>query len=91
MSKVLEATTAIKAAWDKTRELVNAYDISIYNGVCKVAVNKIRDLEQIPGEYTIEARGGGKDYPWEAVKEYDGVRFFCLLEQAEYEELQQAS
>ena len=50
MSKVLEATTAIKAAWDKTRELVNAYDISIYNGVCKVAVNKIRDLEQIPGE-----------------------------------------
>ena len=91
MSKVLEATTAIKAAWDKTRELVNAYDISIYNGVCKVAVNKIRDLEQIPGEYTIEPRGGGKDYPWEAVKEYDGVRFFCLLEQAEYEELQQAS
>ena len=91
MPKALESTTAIKAAWDKTRELVNAYDISIYNGAVKVAVNTIRDLEQIPGEYTIEPRGGGVDYPWEAVKEYDGVRFFCLLGQPEYEELQQAS
>ena len=88
MPKALEVTTALKAAWDKTRELVNAYDISIYNGVCKVAVSEMRDLEQIPGEYTIEPRGGGVDYPWEAVKEYDGVRFFCLLEQAEYEAYQ---
>lgn len=91
MSKLLEVTVQAKAAWQALTELMSGpISIEISGRKAEVHLGEMRDLEQVPGEYAIEPFGG-KDHPWQAVKDYDGFRFFVLLTQEEYEAARQAS
>jgi hypothetical protein len=89
MDKVLEATDAIKAAWDAVSAVVNPTEIMISAENKQVHVKSIRDVEQVPGK--LEFCDFKSDWFVKAAyKELRGVRFFCLLTKAEYEELKGA-
>lgn len=88
MSKAQEATAAIKAALKATSELVNTTSIYLTSDLMQVHVSDMRDLEQVPGKVEYNPFMPEDDYPWEAYKEVDGVRFFTLLTQEEYEGLE---
>lgn len=90
MNKASEAAAAIKAARDAVGAIMNALAMHIDRNNMQVHVSDARDLEQVPGTLEI-SDWDNDDFPYEAYKTLDGVRFFTLLTQAEYEALQQAS
>jgi hypothetical protein len=88
MSKAQEATAAIKAAWNAVDALMDdTLAVTIDRIVAQVHVSNVSDLDHVPGRLEISDRGAG-NYPYEAHKTLDGVRFFTLLTQEEYEGLQ---
>lgn len=94
MNKATEVTAAIKAAWEKANEL--SHSISIYSArdLMQVHLAELRDLEQIPGEMEIREFSNPSEsnpYSHEASKMVEGVKFFCVIQRAQYEELQKAS
>jgi len=84
VDKVTQAIEALKAAEVAIREMVNPISVSFDKwGRREVQVETLRDLEQIPGEVRYEAFQA-KDYPQfkaQAVKECNGYKFFCVLEE----------
>jgi hypothetical protein len=77
VNKAQEAATAIKAAIDKTNEVMHCICIMANNHGVTVQVQSLDDLEQVPGEE--RRQPFSHDYPVEAYKMVDGVKFFCLL------------
>ena len=91
-NKVSELCEAIKAAQKLAGELFSGNPgISSTNFHRKVAVGSLRDMEQIPGEAKIEPFNYGSEFQWRASKPFEEVEFYCLMTQAEYEEIQEAS
>jgi len=89
--KAQEVTTKIKDAWQAVSELTaGTISISVNLWKTEVLLTSMRDLEQVPGEVQYEVRDC-EEFPWEAVKVYDGVTFCCLLRTDEYEAWQKAS
>ena len=90
MSKAQEATAAIKAAWNAVDALMDdTLAVTIDRIVAQVHVSNVSDLDHVPGRLEISYRDrGAGNYPYEAHKTLDGVRFFTLLTQEEYEGLQ---
>lgn len=88
--KAQEATAAIKAAWNAVDALMDdTLAVTIDRIVAQVHVSNVSDLDHVPGRLEISDRGAGAgNYPYEAHKTLDGVRFFTLLTQEEYEGLQ---
>ena len=90
MQKALEVATRAKAAWQALTELGGqpiSIDLNRYSA--EVHVGTLRDLGQVPGEYNIEPFPDiSGEFPWRAAKVCDGVMFFTLLKQKEYEGLQ---
>jgi len=84
MSKATEATAAIKAAWAAVSELTVPVAIS----QSEVHVLGYRALEQIPGETVHRQIGQGRMAAHEMSRTLDGVRFYCLLTQRDYEGLE---
>jgi len=83
MSKATEATAAIKAAWAAVSEITCPVSIS----QSEVHVLGYRALEQIPGETIHRQIGQGRAAAHELSRELDGIRFYCLLSQRDYEAL----
>jgi hypothetical protein len=90
MDKVAEVTTAIKRAWDITRELAPTIKVDITADAAQVLLSDMRGLEQVPGEAAYRPFGKFPD-TIEAYKVYDGIKFFCLMRQAEYEALKESA
>lgn len=97
MEKALEITDAIKAARQKTLELVRALSIDVIS--MKVHVSCMDDLEQIPGDYRVtKLRNSSSDLKYdftcdlkyEATKIFRGVTFYCLLKSEQYDALGKA-
>ena len=85
--KAQEATAAIKAAWNAVDALMDDTLVVIIDRIiAEVHVSNVSDLDHVPGRLEISDRGAG-NYPYEAHKTLDGVRFFTLLTQEEYEGL----
>lgn len=91
MEKALEIIDAIKAARQKTLELVRALSIDVIS--MKVHVFCMEDLEQIPGDYRVtKLRNSSSSftYDYEATKIFGDVTFYCLLKLEQYEALRKA-
>ncbi|NLI74754.1 MAG: hypothetical protein GX369_08340 [Euryarchaeota archaeon] len=93
MEKALEIIDAIKAARQKTLELVRALSIDVIS--MKVHVFCMEDLEQIPGDYRVtKLRNSSSsftcDFEYEATKIFGDVTFYCLLKLEQYEALRKA-
>jgi len=89
MDKVLEFTDAMNNLWRLATSIVNPIEIMISAENKQVHVKSIRDVEQVPGK--LEFCDFKSDWFVKAAyKELRGVRFFCLLTKAEYEELKGA-
>jgi len=78
--KVLAATQAIKAAEAAVSEIVSKYfSVSFEHGKSEVSVFTLRDLDQIPGKIEYIDRIDREEYPVKAMKMFDGVEFYILL------------
>lgn len=84
MNRAQEAAQAIKLAIDKTNEVMHCICIMANNHGVSVQVQSLRDLEQVPGQE--RRQPFSHDYPIEAYKMVDGVKFFCLLTAEEAKE-----
>lgn len=89
MYKILKGVQQLKGAISIIEEVINIIAIDIAYGSTRIHVQTLRDLEQIPGELELVERSC--QYPFEARKTVEGVRFFCLLEAAEVEELRKSA
>jgi len=88
MYKAKIATNAIRKAIDLTSTLTVPVTIHCEKDKPQVQVMGIRALEQIPGETVYRSLGMIPGRGQEASREYDGVKFYCLLTQRQYERLQ---
>ncbi|HBC94342.1 MAG TPA: hypothetical protein DCZ10_15945 [Pelotomaculum sp.] len=88
MSKALQLTDSLKAAEAAVKNLVHPASIQWENGKWQVILSFYRDLEQIPGRPEfIEISNGF--HAAKAIKELQGVTFFCYLVESEYRELKE--
>lgn len=82
------ATKAIKKAIQLASGLTVPVTIHCDKDKPEVQVLNIRALEQVPGETVYRSLGMIPGRGQEASREYDGIKFYCLLTQRQYDRLQ---
>lgn len=90
MYKAKIATAAIRKALELASDLTVPVTIHCDKDKPEVHVLGIRALEQIPGDTAVReiGQGHGTMNVYELSREYDGVKFLCLLTQKQYEAYQ---
>ena len=85
-NKAIELCDAIKSVQKLAEEILGGEPWISTGGIrdIKVLVNGIRNLEQIPGDIIFE-ESGRETFPWRVHKMFEGVEFYKLLTQKEYE------
>jgi hypothetical protein len=90
VDKASEVCNAIKAAQKAAGEIFSGNPgISATQYHMSVLVDGMRNLDQIPGEVELIDRSRDQ-WPWKARKTFDGVEFYVLLTQGEYEAVRQS-
>lgn len=85
MYKAKLAATAVKKACQLAQELGFVNSITP-DRKPQVHMMHLRDVLKLPGRLTLISWTAIEPH-YEASKSIDGVRFFCLITEAEYEEL----
>ena len=86
MNKVTELCNAIETVQKLAGEIFSGNpSTSATRYHRNVQLDSVRDLEQVSGDMEFRERNHGKEYPWRASKVFDGVEFFVLLTQEDYE------